>query len=144
MSAQDHLRADVLGDPTDLVEIDPARCIGLVAMELEHLRHVGDGRSVCQMAAVAEVHGENGVARLQKAVVDDLIHHRAGERLHIGVLGSEELASASTGETFDGVGIGLAPVIAVARIPLRVLVDEDGAHGRKYFGVGIVLGRDEL
>jgi hypothetical protein len=44
---------------------------------------------VCQVAAVREIHAEDGVSRLQRGHVNGNVGLCAGMRLHVGVLGAE-------------------------------------------------------
>ena len=50
---------------------------------------------------------------------------RAGVRLHVDVLATEDLARAIARQVLNDVGILAAAVIAAARIALRVFVGED-------------------
>src|SRR5207247_4613493 len=54
---------------------------------------------------------------------------RAGGRLHMGILGVEELFGAFLGEGFDDIGELAAAVIALGGIAFGVLVGEDAAGG---------------
>ena len=79
------------GQPGDLVVVDPLG-LGVDA--------VADGRipaarevelhAVRQVAAVRQVHRQDGVAELQRGEIDRQVGRRAGVRLHVGVLGAEE------------------------------------------------------
>ena len=67
----------------------------------------------------AQVHPQHGVAGLQHGEVDGHVGLRAGVRLHVGVLGAEELLGALDGEFLDDVDVLAAAVVAPARAALR-------------------------
>ncbi len=96
------------------------------------------------MAAVRQVHPHDRVARLEDGEVDGHVGLRAGVRLHICVLGAEELFGALDGDGLDDVRRSAAAVVAFSGIPLGVLVREDGAHGREHGRRNVVLRGDEL
>ena len=52
--------------------------------------------AVRQVAAVREVHAEDRVARLEQREVDRHVRLRARVRLHVGVLGAEQLPSRAS------------------------------------------------
>ena len=97
-----------------------------------------------QVPAVAEVHAENGVARLEEGEIDGDVRLRAGMRLNIGVLRAEELLGPLDGERLDLVDILAAAVIARAGIALGILVGQVTSHGLKHSLTDKVLRGDQL
>ncbi len=71
--------------------------------------------AVGEVASVGETEAEDGVAGLQHGHVGGGVGLRAGVRLHVGVLGSEELFGAVAGEVFDDVGVFAAAIVAACR-----------------------------
>ena len=67
-----------------------------------------------------------------------------GVRLHVGVLGAEQLAQAVAGELLGFVDHEVAAVVALRRVALGVLVGEHRALRREHRGRREVLRRDEL
>ena len=67
-----------------------------------------------------------------------------GVRLHVGVLGAEELAGVLGGERLDGVDVAAAGVEAAADGALGVLVAEPVAHRQQHGRGGVVLAGDQL
>ena len=65
-------------------------------------------------------------------------------RLHVGVLGAEQLAGVLGGDRLDGVDVLAAGVEAVTHGALGVLVAEPGAHRHQHGRRGVVLAGDEL
>jgi hypothetical protein len=99
---------------------------------------------VRQVAALVEAERHHRVARVEEREVDGHVGLRAGVRLHVGVLGSEQLLRAIDRELLDLVDDLAAAVVAPAGISLGVLVREDRA-GRVEHGLGHeVLRRDHL
>ena len=85
--------------------------------------------TVGEMAAVGEVHAEDGVAGLERGHIDGHVGLRAGVRLDVGVIGAEKFFGAIDGEMFGDVHEFAAAVIALAGIAFGVFVGEHRAHG---------------
>ena len=100
--------------------------------------------AVRQVAAVREVHAEDRVARLEHRHVDGHVGLRARVRLHVDVLGAEQLLRAIDRQRFGDVHELAAAVVPLARIALGVLVRHHGAGGLEHGEADEVLGRDEL
>ena len=83
--------------------------------------------SVSEVPAVRQVQAENGVARLNDRGVRSHVGGRAGVRLHVGVLGAEQLLGAVARQILHHVGKFASAVIAFAGIAFGVLVGEDRA-----------------
>ena len=96
------------------------------------------------MAAVAEIHAEDGVARLEQREVHGDIGLGAGVGLDVGVLGAEELFRPLDGEGLDLVHVLASAVVARAGIALGVLVGQMAAHGLHDGGRHKVLRGDQL
>ena len=96
------------------------------------------------MAAVREVHAENGVAGLQHRHVDGHVRLRAGVRLDVGVVCAEDLLGAIDGQRLGDVDELAAAVVALARIAFGVLVGEDAARRLQDRRAHEVLRRDEF
>ena len=67
-----------------------------------------------------------------------------GVRLHVRVLGAEQLAEPVAGEHLRLVDHEVAAVVALRRVALGVLVGEHRALGGQHRGRGEVLRRDQL
>ena len=101
-------------------------------------------RAVGEVSAVREVHPENRVPGTQEGEVSGDVGLRPAVRLHIRVIGFEQLLGALAGETLDPVYVLAAAVIALPWIALRVLVGEHRAHRLQHCGRNEILARDEL
>ena len=97
-----------------------------------------------QVAAVREVHAEDGVARVEERQHHRHVGLRPGMGLHVGVFGLEELAGTLDGQRLGDVHELAAAVVALARVPLRVLVGHHRARGGHDGDAGEVLGGDQL
>ncbi len=100
--------------------------------------------AVGQVAAVGQVHAQDGVAGLEHGGVGGLIGLRSGMRLHVGVLGAKQFLGAIARQVLDNVGELASAVIALARIALGVFVGEDAASGFHYRFGNEVFARDQL
>ena len=138
-------RLDLLGPLLNEVVVD-ALGLRVDAVEAGVEILAGDGRlrAVGQVAAVAEIHAENGVARLEQREIHGDIGLGAGMGLDVGVLGAEELLGPLDGEVLDLVHILTAAVVARAGIALGVLVGQMAAHGLHDGGGYEVLRGDQL
>ena len=84
-----------------------------------------DRRAVREVAAVREHHAEHlvvRVARLEEGAEDRHVGLRAGVRLHVRVLGAEQLLRPVDRELLGHVDELAAAVVAAARVALGVLV----------------------
>jgi hypothetical protein len=100
--------------------------------------------AVGEVAAVGQVQAHDGVAGREHGGVGGLVGLRAGVRLHVGVLGAEELLGAIPGQVLDDVGELAAAVVALAGIALGVLVGEDAGGGFEHRFGDEVLAGDQL
>src|SRR5688572_1920912 len=96
------------------------------------------------MPAVRQVHPDEGVARIEEREEHRGVRLRAGVRLDVGMIGTEELLRAIDGELFDAIYELASAVVALAGQPLSVLVRERGAHCLQYRRRHEVLARDQL
>ncbi len=100
--------------------------------------------AVGKVAAVREVHTEDGIAGLGEGEIGGHVRLAAGVGLHVGVGAAEKLLRALDGEVFRDVDEFAASVVTLARVAFRVLVREDAAL-RFTDGVGHeVFGGDHL
>ena len=65
-------------------------------------------------------------------------------RLHVGILGIEELADALNGECFHLVDHLTAAIVALAGISFGVFICEIRAHGLHHFIADEILGGNQL
>ena len=89
-------------------------------------------------------HAEDGVARLQQREVHGLVGLRAGMRLHVGVVGAEQLLDALDRQLLGDVDVFAAAVVALARIAFGVLVGQLAALRFHHPRAGVVFRRDQL
>ena len=124
----DHLRLVLVGETFQFFVID-ALVVFSNAVRNDRVELAGEVQrmSVRQMAAVRQVHAEDRVARLQQREVHRHVGLRPGVRLHVRVLGAEQLLRARDRQRFGDVDELAAAVVALARISFRVLVREDGS-----------------
>ena len=144
-AADDHPRPVLPGELEDLVVVDEVRLARHAVVD-ERVQAPGevDLQPVGQMAAVVEPQREHGVAGLQHRGVDRHVRLRAGVRLHVRVLGAEQLLRAVDRELLDLVD-DLAPaVVALSRVTLRVLVRRHARDRLEDARPGEVLRGDQL
>jgi hypothetical protein len=89
-------------------------------------------------------HAEDGVARLQQRQVHGLVGLRARMRLHVGVVGAEQLLAALDRQPLGHIHVLATAVVALARIALGVLVGEHRTLRFQHARTGVVLGGNQL
>jgi hypothetical protein len=128
-----------------LLVVDPLVVFAdAVRNDLVQLAREVERMTVGEMAAVREVHAEDGVAGLQQREVHRHVGLSARVRLHVGVLRAEQLPGARDGERLRDVDELAAAVVALARVALGVLVRHHGAGGLEDRLRDEVLGGDQL
>ena len=144
-AGEDQLGPVLAGQLGDLVVVDPLglRVDAVADRRIPAAREV-ELHPVRQVAAVGQVHRQDGVADLQAGEVDRLVGRGPRMGLDVGVLGAEEGLGAVDGEPFGLVDELAAAVVAPAGEPFGVLVRQhraDGLHDRR---AGVVLRGDQL
>jgi hypothetical protein len=133
------------GKGLDLVVVDG---LGLriepVRDDVEPLAGEVDRRAVGQMSAMREAHAQYRVPRRQQGEVRRQVGLRPSVRLHIGVVGAEELPGPVARDVLDDVDLLATAVVALAGQAFSVLVGENGAGRLEHRGRREVLRRDEL
>ena len=141
----DHPRPQLLGFRAHGVVVDPPRLgIHPISGELEEDPREILGMSVGEVAAVVQVHGEDGVARREERLVHRLVRLRPRVGLHVGMLGSEDLLASGPRQLLGLVHHLAAAVVARPGVPLGVFVGEEGRHRLAHRARCVVLGGDEL
>src|SRR5690606_4383553 len=87
-----------------------------------------DGGAVRQVAAVRQVHGQNRVVRFSQGKVGRGVGAGAGVRLDVGMFAAEQLFCSADSRGFDDVDEGVAAVVALAGVPLGILVGQRRAQ----------------
>src|SRR5712691_5121011 len=116
-AGDDQLGLVLLGQTRQLVVIDPLvlfpHSVGdnLVCLSGEIQRV-----AMCGVPAVRQVHAKNRVARVDDTGIRSLVGLGARVRLHVGVLGVEQLFGAVAGQVLDYIGVLTTAVVAFARV----------------------------
>ena len=143
-SGDDDARFVLVRQTLHLVVIDLFLLVQAVRHHIEPApRHV-DRRTVRQVTAHGQRHAQDGVTRFGQPQEHGLVGLRTGVRLHVGCLGPKELLHTIQRQLLGHIHELAAPVVALARIALGVLVGELAAlclhHGR----TGVVFRGDQL
>ena len=93
---------------------------------------------------MGQVEPQHGVARLDGRQVDGQVGLAAGVRLHVGVLGAEQLLGPVAGQVLDHVDVLAAAVVAPAGIAFGVFVRQHAADGLHDGRAGVVFAGDHL
>ncbi len=96
------------------------------------------------MAALRQVHTQHGIARLQQRGVDREVGLRAGVRLHVSVVGSEQFLSAIDRQLLNDIDVFTAAVVAFARVTFGIFVGQLRALRLHHARAGVVFGGDQF
>jgi hypothetical protein len=144
-AGQNHLRAAPMRELLDLVHVDQARLpVDVVRDDVVQPPREVELHPVREVAAVRQLEPHHRVARRQQRHVGRRVRLRSGVRLHVGVVGAEQLAGPVDRELLDDVDALAAAVIALPRIALGVLVGEHGSLGLEDGRRNEVFGGDHL
>ena len=102
------------------------------------------GGAMGQVAALGQVHAHDGIAQVQQRKVNGQVGLCAGVGLHVGVLGTKQLAGAVDGDLLHLIHKLAAAVVAVAGVALGILVGQHTAHSCHHGGGNNVLAGDQL
>ena len=108
-AGDDHLRFVFERESLDFVVIDQSFVIDAVLHGVEELAGEIDLRAVRQMSAVRERHAEHRVARLEQREVNGLVGLRARVRLHVRVVGAEQLLRRARSRGFSAMSTNSQP-----------------------------------
>jgi hypothetical protein len=141
----DDLGAFPRRDGADLVVVDElVRLAHSVGDHVEQLAREVDRRTVREMSPMGQLHPHESVAGGEKGEVGRRIRLRPRMRLHVDVLGPEDLCGALDRQVFDDVDVLTTAVVAASRISLCVLIGERRAQRGEDRRRGEVLGGDQL
>ena len=138
--ADDQLGLVLEGQLADLVVVDRLGVAPHVVGDgvVDHAGEV-QRQAVREVAAVSELHAQERVARLEQGEQRRQVGRRARVRLHVGVLGAEQLFGAVDGQLLDRVDDLAAAVVPRARVAFGVLVGQHRAGGFEDGAAGEVL-----
>ena len=129
----------------DLVVVDALRlAVDAVGHEVVEAPAEVHRRAVGEVPTLVEAHPHDLVAGVEQREEGGHVGVGARVRLHVGVVGAEQLAQAVAGERLGFVDHRVAAVVALRRVALGVLVGEHRALRREHRGRREVLRRDEL
>ena len=102
------------------------------------------GTAVTEMAAMSQIHAQDGIAGLCQGEEGGQIGVGAGVGLDIGEVAAEELTGTLAGDLLGDVHGVAAAVITLAGIAFGVFVGEAGAHGQHNSLADNVFGGDQF
>src|SRR5208282_1802425 len=124
-AANNQLRTLRRSDPFQFVVIDGLGFFGYaVRNDLVSLAREIQRMSMGEVSAMRQVQPKNRVAGLQHRGVSRLIGLRSRVRLHVGMFRAKKFLHPLARQSLDHVGKFASAVIALARIPLRILIGE--------------------
>ena len=144
-ASHDQRRVLGLGQSLELVIVDglslERQAVGNEVIQFAREVHRA---AVGEMAAMVEAHAEDRVARLHKGRVGRQIGVCAAVGLHIGMLASEQPASALAGQVLHHVDLLASAVVTMRGVAFGILVGEHAAHCLEHGRTGEILGGDEF
>ena len=119
----DHLRLVLMCQPLQFLVVDPLIVFAdAIRDDVVQLAGEVERMTVGQVSAMRQVHAEHRVSRLHGGEVDRHVGLRARVRLHVGVLGAEQLFRSRDRQRLGHVHELASAVIATPRVSLGVLV----------------------
>ncbi len=143
-AADDHFRLVGLRLFGQIVIVDLAFVVDAVRHHVIQFAGQVNRGTVGQVAAVRQVHAQNGVARLQQRGVHGEVSLGAGVRLHVGVIGAEQFFGTIDSQLLNDIHVFAAAVVTLARIAFSVFVGQLGTLSLHHARAGVVLRRDQL
>ena len=139
-----HLGLVLKGKGTNLFVIDITVLIKSVGYHIVVFAREVYGRTVGKVSAAGKAHAENGIAYINKGVINSLVCLCAGMRLNVGMIGAKQLAGTAAGDILNDIYILAAAVITLSGITLGVFVGEDRTHCSQYCGRNDIFACDKL
>ena len=137
--------AVLVGEAANLFIVDEASVlVHAVGNHVEQAAGEVHGAAVRQVAAVGQVHAQDGIAGLGQREVGGHVRLAAGVGLHVDVAAAEQLLGAFDGKVFGDVDEFAAAVVPLARIAFGVLMREDAPLRFPNGGRDEVFGGDKL
>lgn len=144
-TGNDRLRFHFLGHATHFVVLDQARLsIDTVEVRLKEPTGEVNILAVREMAAFAEIHTQNAVARIKQAEERSKIGTRTTVWLHVGIGCAEERGHALDGDVLYDIDKLTTAVIALTGEALGVLVCKNRANSGENSRAHIVLRSNEF
>ena len=133
------------GQTLDFVVVDqPGGGVDAVLHRVVQLAGKTDAGAVGQVTAVGQAHAQHSVPGIEQRQVHRRVGLAAGVRLHVGVIGTEQLFGAIDGQLLDFIHMLATAVIAFAGVAFGVLVGQAAALGLHHAPAGVVLGGNQF
>ena len=129
-SGRDHVRLEFHGNLFQSIVVDGFGFLGNTVVD-DIVKLAGEVGlvTVGQVAAMGEIHRQDGIARFENGKVDGHVGLGTRVRLDIGVVSAEDLQDPVDGELFDHVDKFTSSVPAAARIAFSIFVGQEGSLG---------------
>jgi hypothetical protein len=97
-----------------------------------------------EVPAMAQVEPHEGIARIKNGQEYRHVGLCPGVGLHVGILGTIELAKSVYGQVFHFINHLTAPVVAMSRVAFCILVGQAGTHGFHHLHADKVFRGDQF
>src|SRR6185312_3775177 len=143
-TSDDHLRTALARNRTKHVVIDVTGVVHTIVNRVVQQTREIDRRSVREVPTLRQVQAQHQVARLEEGEIHRGVCLCARVRLHVRVLGVEQLLRAIDRDLLDAIHHFAATVVALAGKPFGVLVGKRRTHRLQDCERNKVLARNEL
>ncbi|SAJ30347.1 Uncharacterised protein [Enterobacter cloacae] len=96
------------------------------------------------MAALRQVHTQNGIARLQQRGVNSEVSLRARVRLDVRVVSAKEFFRTVNRQLLNDINVFATAVVALARITFSIFVGQLRTLRLHHARAGVVFGGDQF
>ncbi len=143
-ATDNHLRLVLFGQLRHLVIVNFTGLIDTVRYDVVQFTGEVNRGAVSQVAALRQVHTQNGIARLQQRGVNSEVSLRTGVRLHVSVVGAEQFFRAVDSQLLYDINVFATAVVALARITFSVFVGQLRPLRLHHARAGVVFGGDQF
>ncbi|MPN15215.1 hypothetical protein SDC9_162544 [bioreactor metagenome] len=124
---QDHFRLMLFGQIPNLIIVDT---VGDRVHSVGHDIVVETGEihraAVGQVAAVGEIHAENGISQVAQCLIDRIVCLRAAVGLNVDMVGAEDLFGAVSRDVLHHVHALAAAVVPFSGVTFGVFIGQNG------------------
>ena len=143
-ATDDHLRLVLFGLLRHVFVVNFTGLINTVRDDVVQFAREVNRRAVSQVAALRQVHTQNGIARLQQRGVNSEVSLRARVRLDVRVVSAKEFFRTVNRQLLNDINVFATAVVALARITFSIFVGQLRTLRLHHARAGVVFGGDQF
>ena len=143
-ATDDHLRFVLFGLLRHVFVVNFAGLINTVRDDVVQFAGEVNRGAVSQVAALCQVHTQNGIARLQQSGVNSEVSLRTRVRLYVSVVSAKQLFCTIDSQLLNDINVLATAVVAFARITFSIFVGQLRTLRLHNTRAGVVFGGDQF